>query len=247
MVSQSVFFTSLSWVLWYGICNKLFVSSISHMDFHISGGRKTVRQRVVNTVSVQQWKFFCSRVRSNCSCGRGGSGAHRPTLLSSFYCSHLVLLYDLDMNMKYIHLHMWCFWGRYKSNQAALVFWLFAVVLPFYAVKASMWIGLRFSLRAHFGSKEAFWRGGCSLAGRAGRLVIGRSLVQIPALGWAELLVEVSLSKILNPKLPLTPCMAASAISEGPCDELESREYPALTQGQLGLAPAKNPVTPWKG
>ena len=33
---------------------------------------------------------------------------------------------------------------------------------------------------------------------RAGRLVIRRSLVQIPAPGWAELHVEVSLSKILN-------------------------------------------------
>lgn len=52
------------------------------------------------------------------------SGAHRPTLLNSFHCSHLVLLYNLDINIKYIHLHMSCFWGRYKSNQAALVFWL---------------------------------------------------------------------------------------------------------------------------
>ena len=43
----------------------------------------------------------------------------------------------------------------------------------------------------------------CSSAGRAGRLVIGRSLVQTPALGRAELHVEVSLSKILNPKLLL--------------------------------------------
>ena len=44
-------------------------------------------------------------------------------------------------------------------------------------------------------------RGGCSSAGRAGRLVIGRSLVQIPAPGSAELHVEVSLSEILNPML----------------------------------------------
>ena len=41
--------------------------------------------------------------------------------------------------------------------------------------------------------------GGCSSADRAGRLVIGRSLVQIPAPGKAELHVE--LSKILNPTL----------------------------------------------
>ena len=46
-------------------------------------------------------------------------------------------------------------------------------------------------------------RGGCSSAGRAGRLVIGGSRVQIPAPGWAELHVEVSLSKILNPELLL--------------------------------------------
>ena len=41
--------------------------------------------------------------------------------------------------------------------------------------------------------------GGCSSAGRAGPLVIGMSLVQIPDPGWAELHVELSLSKILNP------------------------------------------------
>ena len=41
----------------------------------------------------------------------------------------------------------------------------------------------------------------CSSAGRAGRLVIGRSLVQIPAPGRAELHVEVSLSETLNPTL----------------------------------------------
>ena len=66
-------------------------------------------------------------------------------------------------------------------------------------------------------------RGGCSSAGRAGRVVIGRSLVQIPALGRAELHVEVSLSEILNPTL---------LMSEGaPCPRPETR---------LGLAP-------WKG
>ena len=41
--------------------------------------------------------------------------------------------------------------------------------------------------------------GGCSSAGRAVRLVIGRLLVQIPA-----------------PDVHLAPCMPASAISEGP-------------------------------
>ena len=40
-------------------------------------------------------------------------------------------------------------------------------------------------------------RAGCSSAGRAGRRVIGRLLVQILALGWAELHVEVSLGKML--------------------------------------------------
>ena len=53
--------------------------------------------------------------------------------------------------------------------------------------------------QCHF--KRSRFRGGCSSAGRAGRLVIGRSLVHIPAPGWAELHVEVSLSKILSPKL----------------------------------------------
>ena len=60
--------------------------------------------------------------------------------------------------------------------------------------------------------------GGCS---SAGRLVIRRSLVRIPApQGGTELHVEVSLSKILNPKVApdvqLAPCEAATAISKGP-------------------------------
>ena len=75
-------------------------------------------------------------------------------------------------------------------------------------------------------------------AGRAGRLVIGRSLVQIPApSGWAELHVEVSLSKILTPKLLLRALRWAGAVF---------RVYPALTRRQLGLAPATNHETPWK-
>ena len=79
--------------------------------------------------------------------------------------------------------------------------------------------------------------GGCSSAGRAGRPVIGRSLVQIPALGRAELHVEVSLSKILNPTL---------LISEGPGDL--SREYPALALRQSwDWLQQQHPTTPWKG
>ena len=66
--------------------------------------------------------------------------------------------------------------------------------------------------------------GGCSSVGRAGRLVIGRSLVQIPAPGRAELHVEVSLSEILNPTL---------LISEGPVMSWRLvQEYPALALRQ---------------
>ena len=56
--------------------------------------------------------------------------------------------------------------------------------------------------------------------------VIGRSLVQIPAPGRAELHVEVSLSEILNPTLLVqgVPC---------PCPET-----------RLGLAPAATPRDP---
>ena len=48
---------------------------------------------------------------------------------------------------------------------------------------------------------NAYYRlwGGCSTVGRTGCLVVRRSFVQI----LAELHVEVSLSKILNPKLHL--------------------------------------------
>ena len=84
----------------------------------------------------------------------------------------------------------------------------------------------------------------CSSAGRAGWLVIGRLLVQIPALGWAELQVEVSLGKILNPKLllmcswhlALLPSVRALRWAGN-----FSGEYPAHAQKQLGLAPAKPP------
>ena len=63
--------------------------------------------------------------------------------------------------------------------------------------------------------------------GSAGRLVIGRSLVQIPAPGRAELHVEVSLSETLNPTLLI-------------------REYPSLRQGWDWLQ-QQHPATPWKG
>lgn len=75
--------------------------------------------------------------------------------------------------------------------------------------------------------------GGCSSAGRAGRLAIGTSLVQILApLGWDELHVKVSLSKILNPKLLLRALRWAGDFT--------------FARRQLGLAPATNPATPWK-
>ena len=90
-------------------------------------------------------------------------------------------------------------------------------------------------------SISSFAPGGCSSAGRAGRLMIERSLVQIPAQGKAELHVEVSLSKILNPPL---------LISEGLrwAGDL-SREYPALAlrQGGMGLLQQQHPATTWKG
>ena len=87
----------------------------------------------------------------------------------------------------------------------------------------------------------------CSSEGWAGRLVIWMSLVQIPASGWAELHVEVSLSKMLNLKLLLMcgwhlawlPSVRALWLSGN-----LSRLYPTLAQGQLGLAPAKPPAIP---
>ena len=81
-----------------------------------------------------------------------------------------------------------------------------------------------------YGTKMIFYvhrdkHGGCRSASRAGRQVVGL-LVQIPAPpGRAEMHVVVSLSKILKPQLApdvqSAPCtMAASAISEGPYNEL---------------------------
>ena len=69
--------------------------------------------------------------------------------------------------------------------------------------------------------------------GRAGRLV----LVQIPAPGWAELHVEVSLSEILNPTLLISegPAMSWQLVQGVPCHCPEMR---------LGLAPAATPRDP---
>ena len=80
-------------------------------------------------------------------------------------------------------------------------------------------------------------RGGCSSVGRAGGLVIRRSLVRIPApLGGTELHVEVSLSKILDPKVApdvqMAPCVAATAISKGP-----AMSWQLCSLCELDLAP----------
>ena len=65
------------------------------------------------------------------------------------------------------------------------------------------------------------WSDGCSSVGKAGQLVIGRLLVQIPdPPGWPVPHVKLSLSKILNPKLLLRAPRGAGA------------------RRQLGLAPA---------
>ena len=70
-----------------------------------------------------------------------------------------------------------------------------------------------------------FEGGGCRSVGRAGRLVIGRSLVQILALGRAELHVEVSLSEILNPTLLISegPVMSWQLVQRVPCPRPETR------------------------
>ena len=77
-----------------------------------------------------------------------------------------------------------------------------------------------FWMQIWISNRRAVLWGSCRLAGRAGQLVIRRSLFQIPSPGWAEVHVEVSLSKIMNPDVRLTHGMAASPVSEGPCDEL---------------------------
>ena len=84
-------------------------------------------------------------------------------------------------------------------------------------------------------SISSFAPGGCSSAGRAGRLMIERSLVQIPAQGKAELHVEVSLSKILNPTLLISegPAMSWRLVQGVPCPCPETRRD--------GIAPAATP------
>ena len=68
-------------------------------------------------------------------------------------------------------------------------------------------------------------KGGCSSAGRAGRLVIERLLVQILAPGKAERHVKVSLSKILNPTLLTSegPAMSWRPVQGAPCPRPETR------------------------
>ena len=67
--------------------------------------------------------------------------------------------------------------------------------------------------------------------------MIGRSLVQIPAPGRAELHVKVSLSEILNPTLPISegPAMRWRLVQGVPCPCPETR---------LGLDPAATPRDP---
>ena len=70
--------------------------------------------------------------------------------------------------------------------------------------------------------------------GRAGGPVIAGSNPRLPW-GGTELHVEVSLSKILNPRIApdvqLAPCVAATAISKGPAMSWQ------LIQGLPGLRP----------
>ena len=84
-------------------------------------------------------------------------------------------------------------------------------------------------------------RGGCSSAGRAGRLAIGRSLAKIPAPGRAELHAEAPLSETPNPTWPT---------SEGPAMTDEPATHPASTsaprQGR-DRPQQHHPTTPWKG
>ena len=63
-------------------------------------------------------------------------------------------------------------------------------------IRGRMEEGTKGRVHAHWQICSLSYR---SSAGRAGRPVIGRLVVQIPALGRAELHVEVSLSEILNP------------------------------------------------
>ena len=105
-----------------------------------------------------------------------------------------------------------------------------------------------------FSFDETRMGGGCSTVGRAGLLVIRRSLVRIPApRGRTELHAEVSLSKTLNPKVSpdvqLAPCVEATAIS---CYQRwagdSSRLNPGLAHWVTGfgnhqVSPAKKAAT----
>lgn len=93
------------------------------------------------------------------------------------------------------------------------------------------------------GISKEFWiwviyRDRCSSAARAGQLMIGRLLVQIPALGWAEL--HVVFEQVTEPKI-------APDVAGSPCDELATCPWgtlSALTKRKLGLAQAQTPATP---
>ena len=79
-------------------------------------------------------------------------------------------------------------------------------------------------------------------------------MVRIPLLPWAgtELHVEVSLSKILNPRIApdvqLAPCVAATAISKGPAMSwrlIQGVPWP-LPMSKTGFGP-KKPRNPSEG
>ena len=132
-----------------------------------------------------------------------------------------------------------------KQSQTITVAWLFNCILilllcSIYFILQCSWlysfICFNFTKTLYLFEIIFFW-GGCSSAGRAGRLVIGRSLVQILAPGRAELYVKVSLSKILNPMLLISegPVMRCWLVQGVPCPRPEIR---------LGLAPAATPCHP---
>ena len=92
------------------------------------------------------------------------------------------------------------------------------------------------------------FRDGWSSAGRAGRLVIGRSLAQIPAPGWAGLPVEVSVSKILTHwTLNCSWCVVGTlhgGLCHQPCYELAT--CPCPRPEIAGIGSSKNPLQPHK-
>ena len=92
-----------------------------------------------------------------------------------------------------------------------------------------------YQLQLHlFNLNICAWRGGYSS-------VIGRSLVEIPAPpGWVSCMSKCPWAWYWTPNCSWGPLRWASNLC---------RAYPAptYTQRQLGLAPATNPTTPWKG